>query len=359
MRKSALLLLLFIALASAAPTLEVGAGQCAADSVRRMIDDGAGGLIALIIFTTIAALALIYMVAYALNRQEYILLVKDEFFHLGVSIAILVLFGMIMSVSCALVGSAFNFAYENINKGSLNDPCYGESTDVQSVSVCYMRLMESDAKEIINTYTKANIDLQLKASGYVSYYGLLSGTTFAPKAYMRSQAAFIDNVNNMFVIPAYVSIYTQDIFMRYFVGYKTEGPEGVNTSAILGLLLPGAFVLRFFAPTRQIGNMLIAFSVGIYLIIPVFVALNAIMYQYTFTPQDCDRYKDVIADPVSIWGGEAETTGGPNQALACDSPANLLAVARLYPQAFLLPNITIIIFIAFMTSVNKALKVLG
>ncbi|MDD5337093.1 MAG: hypothetical protein PHS02_01270 [Candidatus ainarchaeum sp.] len=345
------------------PPTQVGIGECASDSVRRMIDDGAGGLIALVIFTTIVALGLIYMVAYALNRQEYILLVKDELFHLGVSIAILIAFGMIMSVSCALVGDAFNFAYHNINKGSLTDPCYGQGTTVQSVSVCYMHSMEEDAKEIINTYTKANIDLQLKASGYVSYYGLLSGTTFAPKAYMRSQAAFIDNVNNIFVIPAYVSIYAQDVFMRYFVGYATRDEAGniTNPSAILGLLLPGAFVLRFFPPTRQVGNMLIAFSVGIYLIIPVFIALNAIMYQYTFTPQDCSTiplYRDVIADPISIWGGSA-VTGSADQALLCDSSASLLAVARLYPQAFLLPNIIIVVFIAFMTSVNKALKVLG
>lgn len=349
MKKFALICAIFLSSSFAMDIVGCGAGSI--QDLNNAINRGTAGLIPVLAFATIVALAIIYMFASAFNRQEYIVLVKDEFFHLGVSFAILILFGMFMGLGCTLVSSSLDFAYSNIAASSeVQDACYANyqgnnAATPQDIASCYMRTMERDAKRLINIYTKSNIDYQIDASAYVSYYGLLAGVTYAPEGYKRTQAMFIDNLNNIFVLPAYVSIVGQNILVRFFI--KDEN----STSAILNLLLPAAFILRFFPPLRQIGNMLIAFSVGLYLVIPVFIALNGIMYKYVFTfaPNggDCAAYyQDVITDPISRLGD-------------CSNPGNLLHIARLYPQAFLLPNLVIIVFISFISAANKALKVFG
>lgn len=310
---------------------------CTADTVK-IIWDNAGSTIAMLLSLTILALGAIYMLATAFNRTEYVVMVKDEFFHLAISLCILLFFGAVMAVSCGLLSDSFNFAYNQLHAANpgVVDPCYipDSQMEVRKMSSCYLKSMEKDADALVALYTRRNIELQLDASAYVSYFGLLGGTTFSPEAYKRSWAQFVDNTNNLFVIPAFVSIKMQDLLITFFVG-------GVDAkgSAILQFLLPAAFVLRFFPPLRQIGNMMIALAIGAYLVLPFFTALNGVMYMFVFSADDATRYGDMFNDLVLGQG--------------------LLSVARLYPQAFLLPNLMIVAFVTFIASLSKALKVLG
>lgn len=343
MKKILFALLIFIAITQA---LDVNViGTCGA-GILQTIKDEAGGILVLLMLSIVITLALVYMFANAFHRPEYLVLVKDEFFHLGISLCVLIFFGTVMTLSCGIMHTAFNFAYSNVN-AAVNNPCdYGT---VQRVASCYMGLMEKDAENIIKKYTVANINLQTDAAKVISYFGIIGGATFGPDAYKRTWATFVDTVNHMFVLPAYISIKMQNLIVKLFLGDVSpiDNPYAVTTrSTVLSLILPGAFILRFFPPTRQMGNMLIALAVGIYLIIPVFLALNGMMYAHIFTPEDCANYSWLLDDKISGIGG-------------CDSDINFLAVARLYPQAFLLPNLTIVIFITFVSSINKALKVIG
>ncbi|MEW6528491.1 MAG: hypothetical protein AB1391_01235 [Candidatus Micrarchaeota archaeon] len=318
----------------------VSIGNCAAATFDSYIEIMKGPL-GVLMFSIVLALALIYMIANAFHRPEYIVLVKDESFHLLISVMLLVFFGLGMEIGCGVVGSAFDFAYKNISKAG--DPCYLPEESVQKIAVCSMQMMENDANELINAYTKKNIDLQVEASAYISYFGITGGATFGPDAYLRAHAIFIDNVKNMFTLPAYLSIRAQNIIMQFFLG------TGTYTGAIIQYLIPVAFLMRFIPFFRQIGNIMIGLAVAIFIIVPVFIALNGIMYLYIFTPEQCSQYSDLVYDNVFELSG----------ASGCNSSINILKVARLYPQAFLLPNLTIVIFITFVNSLNKALKVLG
>ena len=331
---------LLLALAISVSHSQAAVVGCTEDVVK-VIKENSGDWILILMLTTVFALGLIYIVATAFNRIEYIVLVKDELITLGVSLCILMLFGTVMTVSCSFTAEAFNYAYAQVQSTSatallVEDPCYvpGEVQAVQKISSCYMGLMESDANNLIKIYTKKNIELQLDASGMVNYFGILKGTTFGPEAYKRSWAQFADSMNTMFVLPAYVSIKAQDLFVRFFVGL-----EDGSGSLIFSFFLPGAFMLRFFPPLRQMGNMLIALTIGIYLVVPFFIALNGMTYVYVFGENDKEAYAFLLKDLVV--------------------EDDLLNIARLYPQAFLLPNLVIAIFITFISSISKALKVFG
>ncbi len=330
MKKYLFLLLIFLSTSNA-----INISGCAASTFDSYIELVKGPL-GILIFSTVLVLALIYMLATGFNKVEYLIIAKDEFFHLGVSIVLLLSFGLVMESGCGIIGSAFDFAYQNMSK--VGDQCYLPTGSVQEIATCSMQIMEDDATGLINTYTKQNIDFQMDASAYISYFGITGGVTLGPQAHQRTWAIFVDNVKNMFTIPAYLSIRAQNIFIRFFLG--TSDTAGV----IIQYLLPAAFLFRFFPPLRQIGNMMIAFAAAIFIIIPFFVALNGIMYLYTFTPDECVKYSALIDDKV---------LGG------CSLDTNILKVARLYPQAFLLPNLIIVIFITFISSINKAFKVLG
>ncbi|MBU0586339.1 hypothetical protein KJ780_02410 [Candidatus Micrarchaeota archaeon] len=341
---SIFLLLLFSSISFAA----VSPLDCAFDTVTTIRDD-AGDIISLVIILMVFLLTAIYTYATVFNKAEYLILVKDEFFHLGISVMMLLFFGVAMTMGCTLISEVFSSAYSQLETPELSDPCNpgaGTAT-VQSLSSCYIGMMERDGERIIQAYTNANIRLQIEASGYINYFGLMQGSIFAPYAHLRAYAMFIDTLNNMFAVPAYISIKAQSIFIRFFLGDEFGG-----RSTILEFLLPGAFVLRFFPPTRQAGNMIIAFASGIYLIVPVFVALNGMTYAFIFTEADKLSYS-FLANDLVLTGGVYNSGD-----LALSSTTTLLEVARLYPQAFLLPNLLIVVLVTFISSMNKALKVL-
>lgn len=324
-----------------------GCSSEVATTLLTLVSETAGGTIIATMMLLVVICALLYMFGIGLNRPEMTLLAKDEFFHLGISLGILLFFGTAMATGCALVQTSFDFAYVELGMGSQGasdqDTCRNDESisTVQELSSCYFDMMKDDADDLVNDYVQDGVELQLEASGMISYQGLSGGTTFAPEAYKRTWAMFMENMDTMFVIPAYVSISAQSLFINFFLGAPAEG--SASTPALMAYLLPAAFVLRFIPITRQIGNLLIAFSVGVYLILPLFLALNGAMYAYVFTKEQCETYISIVDDPIL---GD------------CESDHNLLMVARLYPQAFLLPNLTIAIFITFISSINKALKVL-
>jgi hypothetical protein len=115
-------------------------------------------------------------------------------------------------------------------------------------------------------------------------------------------------------------------------------------------ILPAGFLLRVFIPTRQMGNVIIAFSVGLYIVIPFMFVFNFAMYEGVLT--DCSTFADAVCDNVfdSHCNPASDTCGNEN---------GFWNVARLIPLAFFLPNLTIAVFITFLTSMNKALRVIG
>ena len=98
--------------------------------------------------------------------------------------------------------------------------------------------------------------------------------------------------------------------------------------------------------------MLIALSLAMYTLVPFLYVFNFTMYDALLSKQDCTA---ISGTPFAItW-----RTAGAARLDRLLQHGRVLAVARLVPQAFFLPNLTIVIVITFLTAMNKALKVMG
>ncbi len=328
---AALALIALSALASAA--------SCAYDpnqSLFDLINCQTGTIIPMLVMLSVFIIGIIYSAGNFMGRAEWIILAKDELSHLFFSVILLISFGGIVWFFSGLTDATFHSAKDSM--GLTGDRCINID-GLAPMSTCYMDRMMKDSEGIIQQYSEQHVKQLLKASEYVSYYGLVQGTTYSPYAYRRTWSMMYDNMNTMFVLPAYMSIKAQWIFVTYFMGNDTEG---ASSAALLTLILPGAFLLRFLPVLRSTGNFLIAFSLGFYTLMPFLIALNGIMYSVLFT--NCHDYEPIISDAV---------LGG------CSSTGNFFSVAVLYPQAFLLPNVMITVIVAYVVSINKALRVFG
>lgn len=298
------------------------------------IIEGAGDVIPILAMISVFAIALLYFFGTMISRAEWILHAKEEFYHLLFSILLIVSFIGIIAFTNTMVNEVFESAKANLN---LQDDCTG-FLGVQQISTCYMKMMKNDAEKIIRYYSTKYIEYLLDSAQYVSYYGFTKGTTYSPSAYKRTWSMTMDNINNLFVLPAYISIQVQYVFVSFFVG-DSNGP---SSSSVFTFILPAAFILRFFPVFRDSANLMIAISLGLYVLIPFLIALNGMMYSAVLT--NCNDYSAIINDAV---------LGN------CDSTGNFFQVASIYPQAFLLPNMIITIFITYAMAMSKALRMIG
>jgi hypothetical protein len=178
---------------------------------------------------------------------------------------------------------------------------------------------------------------------------LVDSYTITGAAYKRIISNQYDMILNSFLIPALVSISMQKLLLNF-----------INEDAIRWIL-PIAFLLRIFIPTRQMGNILIALSLGLYVIVPFMYVFTLSMYDasinmcntsgsYSYANAVCDSPIDSYSCPV---------TNAVTEAQVCSNTDGFWNVASLVPQAFFLPNLTLVVLITFFGSVNKALKVIG
>jgi hypothetical protein len=306
----------------------ISSAQCVED-VTSIILVEQGGNIGIVLMLTVILIALAYMAGSVIGKPELIVFSKDELYHLLFSVVILIGFTGIMGFSCMVTSFFFESTFENLD----NVACYGAGTgkSVSAVSTCYLKQMENTAKQMSSEYIRQNIQKTMDSTFMISFPIPLSNTySMIAGSYKRVHAQQYDMVLNSFILPALLSISMQKVLLTF-----------INEN-IISWVLPIGFLLRVFFPTRQMGNILIALSIGMYLIIPLFYTFNLAMY--TSVLDDCSLFSSAIDD--SVFGG-------------CKNPYGFWAVAKIVPQAFFLPNLTIALFITFMSAVNKALRVIG
>jgi len=74
------------------------------------------------------------------------------------------------------------------------------------------------------------------------------------------------------------------------------------------------------------------------------------------TAPNCASFAGAVCDNVA----DAYNCGSSATAASvCSNPNGFWNVARLIPQAFFLPNLTIALLITFLGSVHKALRLIG
>jgi len=289
-----------------------------------------GTLIVAVIILTILIIIGSYLVGIVIRNPVFTVFAKDELYHFAFSLAILFGFSVILYFACASVNMFYTTTLENIGAGS--DVCFTSSSNMTKVSLCYLGDAKRDAQRMSESYVEGYIS-KLMASTWTTTIAipLMNSYTMAGASWRRVDSTQFDSVLNMFIFPALISLSMQELF----IGFISEN--------IIAWLLPIALLLRIFIPTRQMGNMLIALAIGLYIVIPFIYTFNYAMYGIV-TKEDCLAYGGMIND--AVFGN-------------CLDSDNFWNVARLMPQAFFLPNLAIALLITFLAGVNKALRVIG
>jgi hypothetical protein len=295
-----------------------------------------GTNILIIIGLTIFLIAAAYAAGSALGNANYIVFAKDEAYHLGFSIVILIAFSGILVFCCMLM----DFFYAETFSSLGATKCYHAGASVNSVSTCYIRAMKSDATRLSSEYIKQHIAKLMDSTFMWSMqWPLLDAYSLTAGAYKRIISNQYDVILNTFLVPALMSVSMQKLILNFI------------SENMVRWILPAAFLLRVFIPTRQMGNIMIAVVVGLYVVVPFMYAFNLSMYEVTLN--DCAPFSQAVCDDT-VDGYDC----GPNNT-ACSNEFGFWNVARLIPQAFFLPNLTIAILVTFLGCMHKALRVIG
>jgi hypothetical protein len=303
-----------------------------------MIDQGTN--IVIVIMLTALLIAAAYMIGNTIGNPHYIVWAKDETYHLGFSVGLLLCIGGILVMSCFVLDLFYESLFQYMETDTYG--CYQPGKGINRVSSCYIREAKSDAENLAEHYIDRYInELMDSTFAYTIQIPLLTAYTSTAGAYRRILSNQYDIITNSFLIPALMSISMQKLALDF-----------INEN-VIRWILPSAFLLRVFIPTRNLGNILIALVIGLYVIVPFMYVFNWSMYENIMTLDDCassSMLRTAVCDNV-VDSNDCNNT--------CNNEYGFMAVARLIPQAFFLPNLTIAIFVTFMAGIAKALRVIG
>jgi len=325
---AAVFLLLLAAISGAAPL------AACANNLSDVVQSEAGAYIGIAIAFTILIIVLAFMAGTVTNNANLLVFYKDELYHLLFSVVILLGFSTIFYFSCAsfsyFMDTTFTSAFASAGVSNI---CYSGMESPQTVATCYFSHLESQMRAFVTLALRSSINNEMDSTLVISVTNPVSGGVYLPfTAYKRTYAMQYEMLANAFAMPALVSLSMQKILLGF-------------SGDLVKWLLPIAFFLRILLPTRQMGNMLIALSLALFIIIPVFYAINGAMDQ--LVSNQCHSYDGnpgFIKDAVM---GD------------CDSGTSFWLVARALPQAFFLPNLTLALVVTFLSGISKALKVIG
>ncbi len=274
----------------------------------------------------ILLVAVAYMGGSLTQDTHLTVFAKDEFFQVLISGVIVAGIAGLLLFSCTFFSSMFSLGTSNpqFQAAIADSVCYNQQT-LSGIALCSVSSMEDKVRSMAGTAIKQSIKQEMDSTFAMGIYNPLTGGAVVPRgAYKRTYAMQYDMVANSFLIPVLVSLTMQRIFISF------------STDLVL-FLIPAGLFLRILAPTRQMGHVVIALVIGLVTVLPLFYAFNGLMFDAIDIPT-C-QFNDAVF-------GE------------CDDVLGFATIARFMPQAFFLPNLTIALFITFLSAINKALRVI-
>jgi hypothetical protein len=314
--------------------------SCISDATDIVWADDNGPLLLAVIGLNVIVVTFAYMIGNVFHQTQYSVFAKDETYHLMFSIFMLVGFSAVLMFSCTLIEYFYHGVFANL--GDLESGCYvGAGSGMNSAASCYINLAKSDATRLSKSYIQKHINYLMDSTFSFSLaIPLMNSYTAIPGAFRRVVSNQYDMILNTFLIPSMMSLSMQRI-----------GLDFINEN-VIRWILPSAFFLRFFIPTRQMGNMLIALSLGLYVLVPFMYVFNLAMYDAVLS--DCGDYAQAACDDVV---DTYSCSGSPE--VTCENPDSFWMVGRLIPQAIFLPNLTLVVLITFLSAAHKGLRVVG
>ena len=329
--KTALFTLLLFGLSSAAYA-------CINNATEVVFNEQGSGILVLATLMSVV-IAIAYAIGSAWHQTNYVVFAKDETYHLLFSMLLVIGFSGVVLFSCNTLDFFYSSSSSQMGFAPTSCAVMQAGNGIFNISNCYIDQAGLDAKRLTETYIQKHLDEQLDSTFAVSVnIPMFNSYTSTAPAYRKVVSNQYDMISNMFLIPALVSIDMQKIVLSFI------------SDNVIRWILPIAFLLRFFPPTRHMGNILIALSLALYVIVPFMYAFSFSLYD--LTKDDCTRFSASTCDNVfDNYCSPATTT--------CDNPNGFWQVARIIPQAFFLPNLTIALVITFLGSIHKALRTIG
>ncbi|MEM4166413.1 MAG: hypothetical protein QW255_03600 [Candidatus Bilamarchaeaceae archaeon] len=307
--------------------------QCEKDVLNIVLSEQ-GTLISLVIIISAIGIALLYTFGKFAEKPEYIVLAKDELYHLFFSAVLLIAFGGIIFFGCLLSSTIIDFGKDNLQ---IKHPCLAQ-LNANNVALCSLISIEKEIDSIVYALTKQQLTYLQDAGWAYSAGDIIKGETktTSMEAYKRVYASEIDILLTTYLFPARLAITMQKTAITL-----------INDS-IIQWILPIAFLFRFFPPFRSAGNILLGICLALYVLFPFFLVFNFLMYYSVF--DDCHKYANIFEDkPLDKEIGST----------VCTSPISMWNVARFIPIAFFLPNLAIALTITFIFAIDRALRVIG
>jgi hypothetical protein len=266
---------------------------------------------------TVFLISFAYMLSKVFESPEMGVWAHDELFNLGVSVVLFAVLVGCFIASCEIV--------------------QGFSGGMSPFAATYNYLdgIAGNGLNALRDLTKSSLQNQLDATSYLNIgWPASDARGVATKASLRAVSSHKEMVIDL-ALPLLASIRAQKTVLQIL--------ELVSLSVIL----PFAMVLRILPFTREGGNLLIALSFAMYVVLPAFYALSA------------EAWKEVVERPwgVSVfnyrdWGLDAGA--------AC--PAGdcvLFRIGSMIPQAVFLPNLALIMLITCTMAISKGLRQLS
>jgi len=315
------------------------------ENAGQMVMNGAGWFIALAAGLTIVVIAVAYMYGSAMSDAHATVFAKDELYHLGFSLVLVLGVGGIIASSCLFT----NYMFHISNVENTFNACGGMDADPGTLSQCGVDNAIYEARSLSARFTTMNIYSMMSSNWAYTYAVPFSDVvTTVASAYMRTYAMQFETITNTFLIPILVTLSMQKLLVMMASKYAIE------------VILPLGFIFRLVPPMRRFGNFLLALAFGLYVVIPFFTAYNYFMMgEVSYM---CGRYAPILYDTVlnnGVIPGDVSHGWWSSASSTCSTGNAFWSIAMLIPQAFFLPNLTIALFVTFLSAVNKALSVVG
>ncbi|MFH1221832.1 MAG: hypothetical protein V1492_01970 [Candidatus Micrarchaeota archaeon] len=292
-------------------------------------------LLYVLIAISVLGITIAYVFGTGFHNAQLSMLAKDEAYHLAISIALLVTFASLVGFSCLLSTELIDLSRSNF---PVTGTCYSSAFGPVDNAISCTKTLQAKTASMISFYVDGQIKMTMDSGWAYTAGAILEGTfTTMMEAYKKVYAMQLETLSNTYAIPALVSISIQSLMLQF------------TKEFVIKFILPAAFLLRFFPPTRNSGNLLIALCIAFYALLPFFVNFSFLMYD-SISLADCTSYQGILEDkPINT------ELGAP----VCDSTGfgvSLWDVGKILPMAFFLPNLSIALIVTFMSAINKALR---
>jgi hypothetical protein len=290
----------------------------------------AASFIAISFMFVSAAISLVYM--YGKLKQDVAaeLWAKDEMFNLIISVFLFVGLIAFFTTSCFVVQQYVGKNPFDAAEGYIDN------------------LLLSSGLNVVRAMYYDSISNQLDATAY--YFQSIApfhGRGSALNAHLRARSS-----HKEFLIDLYLPIIASLNAQKYLL----QSLRWIGAA----ILLPFAFVMRLFPPTREFGNTMIAIFFAIYIVVPLLYAMSGEAFSQVVGNPRCE-YTDQNGYcsvhnfySLGIDGGDGREAGKYSGHTMKD--AILYKIGSTIPQAVFIPNLVIVIAVTCAMSISKALR---